>query len=168
MRHDEHSSGSPAADSPDREPIVCQLANGHAIKIAAAHWSRSRSYEDWASGLRPEPYFAIRIYCTENTLPKRLAWIEEFCEETDFPLHDFDSIWSWLTEFCKSREVFAFDDLCEFLDHVTDRIIQLSTPEFDAVEHLKHFSESTDPEDFYNPDDSIYTDQNQRDSMKGS
>ena len=160
MSDEESFFGSSLPETPELEPIRFELANGHAIKIAAGLWSRWRTLEEWAAGIRPEPYFAIRIYCTENVLPKRLAWVEEYCEETDFPRDNFDEIWQWLTELCKSREVFEFDDFREFLDHVSDGIIQVSTPDPDAVEHLKHLPEITDPEAFDKVDDSVFNDQN--------
>jgi hypothetical protein len=160
MQDDENSSELPPSAPHDFEAIVCELANGHSIKIAAALWSRWRTYEEWAANVKPEPYFAIRIYSTEDTLPKRMVWVEEFCEETDFHIHAFEKIWQWLGELCKSREIFVFDDLNEFLDHVSDGIIQYSTAESDAVEHIKHLPEITDPEAFDKVDDSLFNDQN--------
>jgi len=160
MQHEEHSFELPPSDPHELEAIVCQLANGHAIKIAAGLWSRWRTQEERVAGITPEPYFAIRVYCTEDTLPKRMAWVEEFCEETDFHLRDFEKIWQWLGDLCQSREVFAFDDLTEFLDHVSDSIIQFTTAEPDAVEHIEHLPEITNPEAFDKVDDSLYNDQN--------
>ena len=161
MLADEHSSEESALNQPEMDPIFCQLANGHAIKIEAAHWSRWRTYEDWASRFRPEPYFAIRIYCTEDTLPKRLVRVEEYCEGTDFMFLDFDGIWVWLQTFCESRDVYSFDAFSEFQDFISDQIIELSTPDSDVVEHLKHLPEITDPNAFDKVDDSIYNDQNE-------
>jgi hypothetical protein len=161
MPHDQHSFDLSPSDPPELEPIICQLANGHAVRIEAGYWSRWRTLEEWVSETRPEPYFAIRVYCTEDMLPQRMVWVEEFCEETEFQLHDFDNIWQWLGDLCKSREVFAFDDLTEFLDHVSDAIIQFSTAEPDAVEHIERLSEFTDPDAFDRSDDSLYNDQNE-------
>jgi hypothetical protein len=166
MRDDEPTPELFLSELPERDPIVCELANGHTVKIVAALWSRWRTYEEWSAGVRPEPYFAIRIYCTETTLPKRLAWIEEYTEEADFPVSNFDEIWQWLTELCASREVFDFDDFREFMDHVSDGIIRFSTPEPDAVEHIEHLAELTDPEAFDKVDDSVFNDQNDADTER--
>ncbi|MGH7979014.1 MAG: hypothetical protein ACREE6_06525, partial [Limisphaerales bacterium] len=85
MLHDgQHSHEYEPPDTNELEPIACQLANGHDLKIVARMWSRWRTYEEWVAGYTPEPYFAIRVYCTEGTLPKRLIWVEEYSGETDF------------------------------------------------------------------------------------
>jgi len=147
------------ADAHELEPIICQLANGHDIKIQARLWSRWRTYEEWISGVKPDPYFAIRIYSTQDTLPKRLAWVEEFCAETDFPHDYFDEIWQWLSNLCGGREVFDFDELNEFLDHLSDNILQFAMLESDAVEHFKHLPELFNPEAFDKVDDSAFNDQ---------
>ena len=160
MRDDENAFVLPFLELPEFEPLCCTLANGHTIKIAAGLWSRWRTYEEWSSGFRPEPYFAIRFYCTEDTLPKRLAWVEEFCEKAEFPLCNFDQIWEWLANLCASRELFEFDDFPQFLDHVSEGIIRFSAVEPDAVEHIEHLPEITDPEAFDKVDDSIFNDQN--------
>jgi hypothetical protein len=160
MQHDQHSF-EPCWDSPELEPIIFELANGHSVRIEARLWSRWRTLEEWVSEIRPEPYFAIRLYSTEGQLPKRMVWMEEFCEETDFQEHDFESIWQWLVLLCTSREVFDFDDFPGFLDHVTDTIIQFSTAEPDAVQYIERLSEFTDPDAFDRSDDSLYNDQNE-------
>lgn len=147
---------------PETQPIVCQLANGHAIKIAAGLWSRWRTYEEWAFRLTPQPYFAIRIYCTEDTLPKRLAWVEEFCEESDFSGHAFDEIWQWLAELSNGRAIFDFDSVHELLDYISDGIIELSVSDVDAVDHLRRLPQISDPDAFDKVDDSIFNDQNDR------
>jgi hypothetical protein len=161
MRDDEPTPEMFLSELPERDPIVCELANGHTVKIVAALWSRWRTHEEWSAGIRPEPYFAIRFYCTETTLPKRLVWIEEFVEDADFFATNFEEIWQWFTELCASRAIFAFDDFYEFLDYVSEGVIQFSTPEPDAVEHIKHLSEITDPEAFDKVDDSMFNDQNE-------
>jgi len=161
MFHDDqhfHEDESPDAD--DLERIDCQLANGHTLKIVARMWSRWRTYGEWVAGYTPEPYFAIRVYCTEGTLPKRLVWVEEYCAGTDFPQDYFDEIWQWLAELCQGREVFDFDELDEFLDHLSDAVMEFTMLESDAVEHFEHLAELTDPDAFDKVDDSVFNDQN--------
>jgi hypothetical protein len=160
VQHEENDLAQPDAEPYTLDAIACQLANGHAVKLAAGLWSRWRTHEEWVSGITPEPYFAIRVYCTEDTLPKRMVWAEEFCVETDFHLRDFEKIWQWLGELCQSRQVFEFDDLTGFLDHLCDELIRFSTAESDAVEHIKHLPEISDPEAFDKVDDSVFNDQN--------
>ncbi|MFN7139848.1 MAG: hypothetical protein ACK4UN_10965, partial [Limisphaerales bacterium] len=92
--------------------------------------------------------------------PKRLSWVEEFSGGTDFALRDFGEIWQWLTELCASRRLFEFDGFGDFLDHVAEGMLQFSTPDLDAVEHLKRLPEISDPKSFDQYDDSIFNDQN--------
>jgi hypothetical protein len=164
LHDDQHFHEQEPADTQELEPIVCELANGHDIKIQAQLWSRWRTYEEWVSGIKPEPYFAIRVYCTENSLPKRMVWVEEYCAESDFPKDYFDEIWQWLINLCGGREIFDFDDLDEFLDHLSDAILQFTMLESDAVEHFKHLPEISKPEDFDKVDDSDFNDQNENEN----
>jgi hypothetical protein len=160
MHEDDSAFKLPPPQPPEFEPIVFKLANGHDVKIVARVWPAWRSYEEWAAGVWPDPYFGIRIYCTEGSLPKRLVWIEEFREHRDFNLTSAHSIWHWLTELTASRMVFDFDDFREFLDHVTEGIAHLSTHEHDAVEHFEELPRLTAPDWFDRIDDSVFNDHN--------
>ncbi|MFN7139507.1 MAG: hypothetical protein ACK4UN_09220, partial [Limisphaerales bacterium] len=62
MRDEEFNFDLPPSEFSESQVISCELANGHTVKIVAADWSRWRTYEEWASNIRPEPYFALRIY----------------------------------------------------------------------------------------------------------
>jgi hypothetical protein len=138
------------------EPIVCELANGNSIKIEGGVWANRRTITDFP----PSPCVSIRIYCTEDTLPMRLACVAEYIEGEDFPSFCTEAIWQWLSQFCGGREIFDFDCLDEFLEHVEEAITDIATPEPDAVEHIKDLPKLSWPECFDQVDDSIYNDQN--------
>jgi hypothetical protein len=145
---------------PDVEPIECELANGHAVKIEARLWQRVANIEDWAAGILPEPYFAIRLYCTEGTLPRRLAWLDEFRNEADFALVDFPGIWEAIEQLTSSRQFYDFDSFWEFAEHLGDLMQQYLSIEVDAVEHYADLPLLTAPQWFDRYDDSVYNDQN--------
>lgn len=159
MHNEEHSLHLPPPDPPELEPILAELASGHALKLEARHWRSKPTVEELTSGRRPEPYFAIRIYCTENALPKRLLWSEELRDGTDFDVSRIAEIWEWLGELAGSRTMFEFDEFDDFLHHVIDGICQLSAQEPDATEHYQYLPGLTAPHAFDRVDDSIYTDQ---------
>lgn len=140
----------------DWEPIVCELANGHIVRIVGDCWSCKRSI----STFPPSPCISIRVYCTEGTLPSRFECVAEYVEEVDFPSHCADLLWRWLADFCSSREIYEFDGIAEFLDAVDEGLLDVVTPEPDAAEHFDHLPEISWPEFFDRVDDSIYNDQN--------
>jgi hypothetical protein len=99
------------------------------------------------------------MYCTEGTLPMRLACVAEYIECEDFPSCCTESIWQWLGMFCSGREVFEFDCLDEFLEHVEEVITDMAISQPDAVEHIRNLPELSWPECFDQVDDSICNDQ---------
>ena len=160
MFDDEQPFHLPPPELPDLEPISCELANGHTLKLAARLWQRWRTYEDWIADVWPEPYFAIRLYCTENALPKRLVWTEEFREQLDFDAGRIPEIWQWLEEFTASRAIFNYDTLDEFVEELAERLAQFSAGGEDTVEHLQELPWLSAPDWFDRVDDSVFTDQN--------
>jgi hypothetical protein len=166
MEDIENSFLPPDSEPTEPEAICFELANGHNVKLHAKVWP-GQDYEDWISNNPTAPYFAIRIYSTENTNPRRLAYVDEFCEGADFAQHDFEEIWQWLTEFCRSRDVYEFDELEEFIDHVADSLVERFTSDMDAVDHIKHLPEICSPEAFDKVDDSIFNDQNDIGNERG-
>ncbi len=159
MHDEEHHLHLPLPDPPELEPILAKLANGHVVRFEARFWQQWRSYEDWAANVWPDPYFAIRVYCTEDTLPKRMVWREEISHLQDFDLSHIADIWEWLRELANSRAIFEFDQFDDLLHHVVEGVGHLSAQEPDATEHYAHLPGLTAPHDFDRVDDSIYTDQ---------
>lgn len=160
MQDDEHAFSLPQSELPELEPICCDLANGHAVKIEARLWPQWRSFEEWAAGVWPEPYFGIRIYCTQDTLPKRLSWVEEFRDGLDFDVRRIHEIWQWLNELTRCRTVFEFDGFDDFVHHVSEGLADISSHEMDATEHYEQLPGLTAPQWFDHIDDSIFNDQN--------
>lgn len=160
MFDDDGELDLPPPDLPELEPICFELANGHTVKIEARFWPGWQYYEDWISGLRPEPYFAIRVYCTQDTLPKRLTRVEEFRGDIDFCLTSIWDIWLWIGEFTSGRGMFDFDSFEDFSQYLSESIARLSANEPDADEHYRQLSQLTAPQWFDRIDDSIFNDQN--------
>jgi hypothetical protein len=153
----------PAEDYPletaGLDPFEFQLANGHNVKIVYARfWERIR-YQDWREGARPAKYRAIKVYCTEDTLPRSMAIHCEFRAGKEFALPTVPKIWDWLDELIQSRRFAEFDAVTEFIDELADQLIALSYAGGDAVEHFDHLSEISQPEFFDKVDDSLFNDQ---------
>jgi len=141
------------------EPIVCELANGHTLKLVARYWWPVPTFEEMAARDWPDPYFAIRVYCTEDTLPKRLRWSHEFSEERDFDSTRIEQIWEWAKDLAAGRAIYDYDSIEEFIADFADNLAHLSDGGEDAVEHVHALPALTAPAWFDQFDDSIFNDQ---------
>jgi hypothetical protein len=159
MHDDERFYRLPAPDPPPLDPIFCELANGHTVKFETRFWNRVWIYEEWAFGILSESVFEIRIYCTQDTYPKRLVRTEKFKADVDFDIRSIQEIWLWISDFCKSRAVFDFDDFESFVSHIASEIGEISHPESNAMEHYEDLQFLSVPAWFDRIDDSIFTDQ---------
>lgn len=143
------------------EPCEFQLANGNNVKVVfAKFWERIR-YQDWREGARPAQYYAIKVYSTEDILPRRMAIHCEFRHGNDFPLTAIPKIWDWIEWLMEPRRLAEFDSLAEFIDALAEEMNRLSDEGEDAVEHIDHLPQLADPKAFDHEDDSIYNDQNE-------
>jgi len=149
------------------DPFEFQLANGHDVKIVfAKFWARIR-YQDWQEGARPARYRAIKIYCTEDTLPRSMAIHCEFRAGKEFILPAVPKIWDWLEELVISRRFAQFDSVADFIDDLAEQLTLYSDIGEDAVEHVQHLPEIATPKAFdHDVDDSVYNDQNEPDERK--
>ena len=143
------------------EPCEFQLANGNNVKVVFARfWERIR-YQDWREGARPAQYYAIKVYSTEDILPRRMAIHCEFRGGNDFAFSAVPKIWDWLDWLMEPRRLAEFDSLAEFIDDLAEEMNRLSFEGEDAVEHLARLPQIQDTKAFDHEDDSIYNDQNE-------
>lgn len=143
MHDDEYILHIAEPDPPELDAVYVQLANGHHIRIEARFWSPHRTYEDWSAGHWPEPRYAIRIHCTQDTLPRRMVWREEIRHLQDFHLRSILEIWGWLQTLSASREMLDFHGFEQFLDRFIDEVHQQSMPFSDAVDHIRFLPTAT-------------------------
>ena len=137
-----------------------QLANGNNVKVVfAKFWERIR-YQDWREGARPAQYYAIKVYSTEDTLPRCMAIQCEFRGGKDFALPAVPKLWEWLGDLLDNRGYVKYDDVGEFIEELAANMAELSDAGEDAVEHIEHFPEMTAPAEFDKVDDSVFNDQN--------
>jgi hypothetical protein len=155
---DEFAFKAPAWVPPDLKPIACELANGHTLKIKANYWI-PWGVEELMSGIRPMAYFSIRVYCTENCLPKRLHRCEEFRAGVDFHILNICDIWQWLLKLTQSRAIFDYDDFDVFVYDLADYMGRNFTAESDTVSHFEDLAWISAPKWFDRVDDSIFNDQ---------
>jgi hypothetical protein len=148
------------------ESYEFQLANGNNVKVVfAKFWERIR-YQDWLEGARAAQYYAIKVYSTEDILPRQMAIHCEFRGGRDFAFPAVPKIWDWLDGLMDPRRLAEFDSLAEFIDELAEEMSSLSDAGEDAVEHVQHLPEVADPESFDHEDDSIYNDQDEPDSPR--
>lgn len=166
-REDEEVAASPQGSYEDFpletagfDAIEFQLANGNNVKVVfAKFWERLR-LQDLREGARPAKYYAIKIYCTEGTLPRCMAVHWEFRAGHEFELPAVPRIWEWLANFLDERQHIQYDWLDEFIEDFAETIAEFSETRADAVQHFEHLPELTDPQAFDRVDDSVFNDQN--------
>jgi hypothetical protein len=151
-------------DEPDYDPIIVRLVNGHNVKIAVGRFWEIPTPEDRALGAQPHSYNAMRIYCSEGTLPLRMVQQEELREGLEYEPPLLGDIWNWLVEHTSSREWREHDSFDGFLETFTEAIERITATADDAVSHLEHLPEMVEPEAFDRVDDSVFNDQNERDA----
>ena len=120
----------------ERKLISCELANGHTVKFEWGPWALPRTIEDWANGVRLDPYFAIRVYCTENTIPKRLVLADEFRADVDFDLVHAGELWRGIVALLNTRSIVDYDSFDDLIHEITEMICGLGLHEADLCEHL--------------------------------
>ena len=136
------------------EDFQFELVNGNDVKIVfAKFWERRQ-------GVLPAHYYAIRLYSTEGTLRRSMALHCEFRAGYDFGFVAVPHLWEWLAGLVDRRSYVDFDDLGQFIEEFEAAMMEISDVGLDAVEHLEHLPEISDPEAFDKVDDSMFNDQN--------
>lgn len=145
-----------------------QLANGNDVKVVFARfWERIR-YQDWREGARPAQYFAIKVYSTEDTLPRSMAIHCEFRAKHDFSLLEVPNLWEWLNNLISERQFAKYNWLEDFIEELAEKLAEFSDAGQDAVEHVEYIPEITDPASFDKVDDSMFNDQNEGEADAGT
>jgi hypothetical protein len=145
----------------ETEPFEFELANGNNVKIVFAEFWEEYRDSDRLGLTRPQKYFAIKIYSNEDLEVNRMAVRYILRAEHEFGTIAVPTIWEWLGNLVENREHIKYDWLDEFVDEFAEQIAELTDTKEDAVEHISHLAELTDPEAFdHDVDDSIYNDQN--------
>jgi hypothetical protein len=141
------------------EPISFDLASGDLVKVVYANFWAKVSNADQQLGVRSYKYWAIRFYSNEGTFPRRVVQVHEMVGDKDFEIQDIEKIWMWLTHHSQSQERFDHEDLDDFLAHLEFAMEEIDAGDEDMIEHLERLPSLTNPDDFDQIDDSIYTDQ---------
>ena len=163
-----HETNTPPTDYPmgsEEWPAVdFQMANGNDVKIAVDWFPEILSSEDQKKKVNPDFYYAIRVFSTEETLPRSLEFYWEFHPEFEFPFYIMPKIWDWLQSLVQTRHCLEYDWTDEFLEDFERTIAEFSAVPNNAVEHYDRLPELTNPEAFdHDVDDSLNNDQNEPD-----
>lgn len=147
------------------EPFEFELANGNRVKIVFAHFWEEYTDSDRLGLTRPQKYFAIKVYSNEDRLINRMAVNYVFRADHEFGLTSVPKIWTWLEALIEQRGHIQYDAMDEFVEDFAEQIAQLTDTAEDAVEHIEHLPEISDPEAFDKVDDSVFNDQNDTESL---
>ena len=148
----------------EAEPFTFELANGNNVKIVFAHFWEQYTDSETHELTKPAKYFAIKVYSNEDLDVNRMAVRYVFRAGYEFGVTAVPTIWEWLGNMVEKREHIKYDWLDEFVDDFAEQIAEFTDTKDDAVDHLSHLCEMTDPEAFdHDVDDSIYNDQDEPD-----
>ncbi len=148
----------------EAEPFQFELANGNNVKVVFAQFWETADTAGFSNYNPADKYFAIKVYSNEDLEVNRMAVRYVFRAGYEFGVTAVPTIWDWLGKLVETREHIKYDWLDEFVDDFAERIAEFTDAKDDAVEHLSHLCEMTDPEAFdHDVDDSIYNDQNEPD-----
>lgn len=151
----------PPTEPLEFDPVEFQLCNGNLVKIAVGHFWVRLTNEDRRNRVQPTQYWAIRVYSTEDVLPRALVLQWEFHGGAEFSIEALPKIWSWLLTLVDSRAYREYDNFDEFLEDFGEQIGCLSEEEEDTVEHIERLPEIANPDAFDRVDDSIFNDHNE-------
>lgn len=149
------------------DPFEFQLANGNNVKIVFARFWEKLSDSDRRLGIKFQQYRAIKVYSNEDILSNQMAVQYEFRADHEFGLVAVPKIWQWLEALVEGRGHIEYDSFEDFIEDFADLIAQMSDEDEDAVEHIEHLPEITDPESFDRVDDSVFNDQNDSENERG-
>ena len=148
----------------ETEPFEFELANGNNVKIVFAQFWETPDSAGYSNYTPADRYFAIKIYSNEDLEVNRMAVRYVLRAGYEFGVTAVPTIWEWLGNLVEKREHIKYDWLDEFVDDFAEQIAEFTDTKDDAVEHIIHLPEMTDPEAFdHDVDDSIYNDQNETD-----
>src|SRR5438552_3915816 len=127
----------PASESESQFGVVTfDLATGAKVRVRAGEFLEELSRKDQEQGLTPGRYFGIRVYCDEDTNPKRLIRHTEFRAGIDFEQHCLRRLWAWLGDLSVSRHRFSYDNVEEFLNEFSDSMNEFGAISEDAADRL--------------------------------
>jgi hypothetical protein len=153
----------------ETEPFQFELANGNKVKIVFAQFWETPDSAGYSTYNPEDKYFAIKIYSNEDLEVNRMAVRYVLRAGYEFGITAVPTIWEWLGNLVENREHIKYDWLDEFVDDFAEQIVELTDTKEDAVEHISHLSELTDPDAFdHDVDDSIYNDHNEPDSPRNN
>ena len=144
----------------DFDPIEFELANGHEVRVEAGEFWQKLDAEDIRRGVIAEKVYSIRLYCSEDTFPKRHKLRDELRNGYEFTRSSTPEILDALKEHISSRDFLEHDECIDFLDWFLEMAEEKWGVPVDAADHLGRLSKISDPEAFDRTDDSIFTDQN--------
>lgn len=149
------------------DPFEFQLANGNDVKIVFANFWEEYTDSDRLGITQPQKYHAIKVYSNDDRLINRMAVRYVFRADHEFGLTTVPKIWLWLEELVGCRGHIQYESMDEFVEDFAEQIALLTDMEEDAVEHIEHLPEITDPEAFDKVDDSVFNDQNDSGNERG-
>lgn len=142
------------------EPVEFELLSGHPVRVVAGRFWEKISDSDRRRGYLPKQYDAIRIYCTEDTIPRRMTQQFEMLPQHEFDPSAVAAIWACLQEHVANRNFRDHDSLEDFMVWFSEIADKLSSSAEDMADHIQHLPELCDPESFDRVDDSVFNDQN--------
>lgn len=147
------------------DPVTFEIASGDQVKVSLGLFWSKVTEADRSLGQRPYQYLAIRVYGNEDSPQRRIEQLHELRHGKDFMRRHCSKIWQWLLGHAASRDRFEHENTEDFLTLFEDVIERIHAEDEDMIEHLERLPSYTLPDAFDRIDDSIFTDQTDREPM---
>jgi hypothetical protein len=102
-------------ESSEVDSVEFQLVNGHDVRIAVGEFWEKLDPGGSRYGF-PKKLFAIRVYCSEGTLPFRHKLVHSLKDEREFTRSSVPEIFEALRQHISSNDYREHDELYDFLE----------------------------------------------------
>ncbi len=119
------------------DPVEFQLVNGHDVRVAVGEFSEKLDPDAWRLGVIARKQFAIRLYCSEGTLPLRQKLAHQLNDGKEFTRGSVPEIFKALKEHLASGDYREHDEFVDFFDWFLEMVQEKWGMTGDAVELME-------------------------------
>ena len=124
-------------ESSEVDSVEFQLVNGHDVRIAVGEFWEKLGPLALHLRYKPLKRFAIRVYCSEGTLPLRQKLAHQLNDGKEFTRVSVPEIFKALREHVASGDYREHDEFVDFLDWLLEMVEEKWGVTLDTVELME-------------------------------
>lgn len=125
--------------------INFKTTSGHHVRVMMGYFWEELTDSDKLFGYKPKQFHAIRVYSTEDTLPRRLELRHEYLANKDYQPGIEADLKMWLVSIMNDKRHGDYDSVEDFLTDLADSFERLAAEAGDLIHHLADPSMECDP-----------------------